>query len=45
VIEEPIVVLFDVDERFVHTGRSGARSWKAASEEVYDIPSTPTLSG
>jgi phosphoglycolate phosphatase-like HAD superfamily hydrolase len=35
---KPVVVLFDVDETLVHTGGSGARSWKAAFEELYGIP-------
>jgi phosphoglycolate phosphatase-like HAD superfamily hydrolase len=35
---KPVVVLFDVDETLVHTGGSGARSWKAAFEKLYDIP-------
>lgn len=34
----PVVVLFDVDETLVHTGGSGARSWKAAFERLYGIP-------
>lgn len=34
----PVVVLFDVDETLVHTGGSGARSWKAAFEELYGVP-------
>jgi phosphoglycolate phosphatase-like HAD superfamily hydrolase len=34
----PVVVLFDVDETLVHTGGSGARSWKAAFEKLYGIP-------
>jgi phosphoglycolate phosphatase len=34
----PVVVLFDVDETLVHTGGSGARSWKAAFEVLYGIP-------
>ncbi len=34
----PVVVLFDVDETLVHTGGSGARSWRAAFEKVYGIP-------
>jgi phosphoglycolate phosphatase-like HAD superfamily hydrolase len=38
VVDKPIVVLFDVDETLVHTGGSGARSWKAAFEELYGIP-------
>jgi phosphoglycolate phosphatase-like HAD superfamily hydrolase len=37
-VEKPIVVLFDVDETLVHTGGSGARSWKAAFEALYGIP-------
>ncbi len=37
-IAKPIVVLFDVDETLIHTGGSGARSWKAAFEELYGIP-------
>jgi phosphoglycolate phosphatase len=35
---KPVVVLFDVDETLVHTGGSGARSWKAAFEKVYGVP-------
>lgn len=35
---KPVVVLFDVDETLVHTGGSGARSWKAAFQELYGIP-------
>jgi len=31
-------VLFDVDETLVHTGGSGARSWKVAFEKLYGIP-------
>jgi phosphoglycolate phosphatase len=38
VADRPIVVLFDVDETLVHTGGSGARSWKAAFEKLYGIP-------
>ena len=34
----PVVVLFDIDETLVHTGGSGARSWKAAFEKLYGIP-------
>jgi phosphoglycolate phosphatase len=34
----PVVVLFDVDETLVHTGGSGARSWNAAFEKLYDRP-------
>lgn len=35
---KPVVVLFDVDETLVHTGGAGARSWKAAFNELYGIP-------
>ena len=35
---KPLIVLFDVDETLVHTGGSGARSWKAAFQKLYDIP-------
>ena len=35
---KPIVVLFDIDETLVHTGGSGARSWNAAFEKLYDTP-------
>jgi phosphoglycolate phosphatase-like HAD superfamily hydrolase len=35
---KPVVVLFDVDETLVHTGGAGARSWKAAFDELYRIP-------
>ncbi len=35
---KPAVVLFDIDETLVHTGGSGARSWKAAFEKLYGIP-------
>ncbi|HVC71055.1 MAG TPA: HAD family hydrolase [Acidimicrobiales bacterium] len=34
----PVVVLFDVDETLVHTGGSGARSWRAAFQALYGIP-------
>jgi phosphoglycolate phosphatase len=34
----PLAVLFDVDETLVHTGGSGARSWKAAFQKLYGIP-------
>ena len=37
-MSKPVVVLFDVDETLVHTGGSGARSWKAAFKKLYDIP-------
>ncbi|MHB2024324.1 MAG: HAD family hydrolase [Mycobacteriales bacterium] len=35
---KPLVALFDVDETLVHTGGSGARSWKAAFDKLYGIP-------
>ncbi len=35
---KPRIVLFDVDETLIHTGGSGARSWKAAFQKLYDIP-------
>jgi phosphoglycolate phosphatase-like HAD superfamily hydrolase len=35
---KPLVVLFDVDETLVHTGGSGARSWKVAFDRLYGIP-------
>ena len=31
-------MLFDVDETLVHTGGSGARSWRAAFDKLYGIP-------
>lgn len=37
-VTKPVVVLFDVDETLVHTGGSGARSWKAAFEKLYGLP-------
>lgn len=37
-VTKPAVVLFDIDETLVHTGGSGARSWKAAFEKLYGIP-------
>jgi phosphoglycolate phosphatase len=37
-VDKPSVVLFDVDETLVHTGGSGARSWRAAFEKIYGIP-------
>ena len=37
-ISTPAVVLFDVDETLVHTGGSGARSWKSAFQKLYGIP-------
>jgi phosphoglycolate phosphatase len=35
---KPVVALFDVDETLVHTGGSGARSWKVAFDKLYGIP-------
>lgn len=35
---KPAVVLFDVDETLVHTGGSGARSWKGAFGKLHGIP-------
>jgi phosphoglycolate phosphatase-like HAD superfamily hydrolase len=32
------VALFDVDETLVHTGGSGARSWRYAFDKLYGIP-------
>lgn len=37
-VARPVVVLFDVDETLVHTGGSGARSWKAAFGTLHGIP-------
>jgi phosphoglycolate phosphatase-like HAD superfamily hydrolase len=37
-LTKPIVVLFDVDETLVHTGGSGARSWKFAFDTLYGVP-------
>lgn len=37
-VAKPIVVLFDIDETLIHSGGSGARSWKAAFETLYGIP-------
>lgn len=34
--QPPMAVLFDIDETLVHTGGSGARSWNAAFEKLYD---------
>ena len=36
--QKPVVVLFDVDETLVHTGGSGARSWRVAFDKLYGIP-------
>jgi phosphoglycolate phosphatase len=35
---KPVLVLFDIDETLVHTGGSGARSWNAAFEKIYNTP-------
>jgi phosphoglycolate phosphatase len=35
-VRPPAAVLFDIDETLVHTGGSGARSWNAAFEKIYD---------
>jgi hypothetical protein len=40
-VTKPVVVLFDVDETLVHTGGSGARSWKAAFDKLYGIDRCP----
>jgi phosphoglycolate phosphatase len=37
-VAKPVVVLFDIDETLIHSGGSGARSWKAAFEKIYGIP-------
>ena len=37
-IPKPVVALFDVDETLVHTGGSGARSWKIAFDKLYGVP-------
>jgi phosphoglycolate phosphatase-like HAD superfamily hydrolase len=37
-LTRPTVVLFDVDETLVHTGGSGARSWKAAFQRLHGVP-------
>lgn len=37
-LKKPVLVLFDIDETLVHTGGSGARSWKFAFEKLYGIP-------
>jgi phosphoglycolate phosphatase len=37
-VDKPLAVLFDIDETLVHTGGSGARSWNAAFEKLYDKP-------
>lgn len=35
---KPVVALFDIDETLVHTGGSGARSWKVAFDKLYGVP-------
>jgi phosphoglycolate phosphatase-like HAD superfamily hydrolase len=35
---KPVVVLFDIDETLIHSGGSGARSWKAAFDKLYGVP-------
>jgi len=37
-VTKPVVVLFDIDETLIHTGGSGARSWKAAFDKLYGVP-------
>jgi phosphoglycolate phosphatase len=37
-VAKPVVVLFDIDETLIHTGGSGARSWNAAFQKLYGIP-------
>jgi phosphoglycolate phosphatase-like HAD superfamily hydrolase len=37
-VTRPAVVLFDIDETLIHTGGSGARSWKVAFQKLYGIP-------
>lgn len=37
-VTKPVVVLFDIDETLIHSGGSGARSWKAAFDKLYGIP-------
>jgi phosphoglycolate phosphatase len=37
-VTRPVVVLFDIDETLVHTGGSGARSWTAAFDKIYNLP-------
>jgi phosphoglycolate phosphatase len=37
-MNKPVVVLFDIDETLIHSGGSGARSWKAAFDKLYGIP-------
>ena len=36
-VAQPIAVLFDIDETLIHTGGAGARSWKAAFEQLYGV--------
>jgi phosphoglycolate phosphatase len=37
-MDQPVAVLFDIDETLVHTGGAGARSWSLAFEQVHGIP-------
>jgi len=37
-LDLPAVALFDIDETLVHTGGSGARSWRYAFERLHGIP-------
>ncbi len=37
-MNEPIVVLFDIDETLVHTGGAGARSWAWAFDQLHGVP-------
>ena len=37
-LDLPAVALFDIDETLVHTGGSGARSWRYAFDRLYGIP-------
>jgi phosphoglycolate phosphatase len=36
-VKAPAVALFDIDETLVHTGGSGARSWKHAFQELHGV--------
>jgi phosphoglycolate phosphatase len=37
-VEQPLAVLFDIDETLVSTGGAGARSWRFAFQELHGIP-------
>ncbi len=37
-MKTPVVALFDIDETLVHTGGSGARSWRRAFDELHGVP-------